>query len=87
MMPDIGDSMKALAKGAAQASKREYPRSCPHRGEIIAMIADADLPAGLRLKQWDCRFWGRGVTWKDCKALSDRYRCHECAPGRKSGQA
>jgi len=66
---------------ALRAASREYPRACPNRGEIIGMVEDPDLPAGIRLKQWQCRYWKNGVTWKDCRARSKRFHCNEHTPG------
>jgi len=85
MIPEeIGKLM--LGRLAAMESSREYPRNCEHRGEIVAMVDDPDLPPGLKLKQWRCRFWGMGVTWKVCGEKSKRFECNECAAGERRGK-
>ena len=77
MMPGIPDNMRELA---LKAASRDYPRTCQNRGEIVAMIEDDELPNGIRLKQWACRYWGDGATWKTCQYRSKKFHCNERIP-------
>jgi len=76
MMPLVPESMRMLAE---KASKRDYPRACPNRGSVTGMVEDADLPPGIRLKQWACSYWNDGVTWKACQYRSKKTHCNEHA--------
>ena len=76
-MSEAIDGTRALAEGRARAAKRDYPKSCASRGDVIGMVEDSDLPPGIRLKQWACEYWKKGVTWKDCGALSKLHQCHK----------
>ena len=73
----IPENMRELAQRAA---KRDYPRACPNRGEITGMVEDPDLPPGIRLKEWACRYWEIGVTWKTCAYRSKKFECHIHTP-------
>ena len=74
MMPD----KRMFAGLAKRDAAREYPRTCPHRGDVIGMVDDHDLPPGIKLKQWQCAYLGVGVTWKDCAKCATESNFSEC---------
>ena len=61
-----------LAEAQRRAKQRIYPRNCPHRGEQVGWLPFSPTQ---KLRMWQCRKYGKSVTWIACRDMDAKAKC------------